>query len=181
MRIEVVAYDPRWSTQFSLVRDQLMVALAPIAVVAIEHVGSTSVPGLAAKPIIDIDVVVTAKNVQPAIDGLAAVGYVYEGEFGVGRHGLASPHDGLRRHVYVVLDGCLALRNHLTVRAVLRADEELRDEYGALKLELAERDLPDLDAYTAAKSDLLERVMAEGGMSPAERSEIRGSIIGNAT
>ncbi|HLU31019.1 MAG TPA: GrpB family protein, partial [Acidimicrobiia bacterium] len=62
MRIEVVAYDPGWPERFEAIRAQLGEALNAVEVLAIEHVGSTSVPGLAAKPVIDVDVVVAAER-----------------------------------------------------------------------------------------------------------------------
>lgn len=173
MRVQVVAYDSHWPAQFDMLRRELSVALADVPVLAVEHVGSTSVPGLAAKPVIDIDIVVAAEQVSAAIAALADVGYSSLGELGVpDRHALAAPDDGVRRHVYVTVDGCLSLRNHLAVRDVLRADESLRAEYGAFKLGLAEQELTGIDEYVAAKSEILQRVLARGGIDPSERSDI---------
>ena len=74
--------------------------------------------------------------------------------------------------MYVTVDGCLSLRNHLAVRAVLRDDPVRRDEYGRLKLALAERDYVDVDGYVADKSELLQALLAEGGLDSAERAAI---------
>ncbi|HEY8720640.1 GrpB family protein [Pengzhenrongella sp.] len=173
MRVGVRGYEPGWVVDFERVRVALVGALDSVDVVAIEHVGSTSVPGLAAKPVLDIDVVVAAGSVRSAIDELTAAGYQDEGERGIpGRHALRAPADGVHRHVYVCVDGSLALRNHLAVRDLLRADPELRDEYAALKLALGDRELDDVEEYVARKSAFLQRVLERAGVSPSDRAEI---------
>lgn len=166
-------YDPRWPQQFATVADELRAALNGVPVVAIEHVGSTSVPGLAAKPRIDVDVVVHAEHLPDAIRALEAAGYVWLGELGVtDRHAFKAPQGGPPRNVYVAVDGCLALRNHLAVRDFLRRDARLRDEYGRLKLELAGRDYDDLDRYVRDKSPILGRILAAAGLAPDELEAI---------
>src|SRR5258705_12320222 len=81
--VEVVDYDPRWPTRFETLRARIVAALGSLAD-SIEHVGSTSVPGLAAKPIIDIDVlVVSAIDVPEAIERLALLGYLHRGNLGI--------------------------------------------------------------------------------------------------
>jgi GrpB-like predicted nucleotidyltransferase (UPF0157 family) len=175
VRVEVVTYDPGWHTQFEALRQTLSQALATVPVIGIEHVGSTAVPGLAAKPVIDIDIVVTEACVGPAIAALGRIGYANLGEMGVpGRYALAAPRDVVLRNVYVVVDGCLSLRNHLAVRDLLRTDERLRDEYGALKLRLTESEFNSIDEYVSAKSDLLQVVLERAGIDSADRAEIRG-------
>ena len=130
MRIEVVPYHSTWPATFQTIRSELAEALDSVEVVGIEHVGSSAMPGLAAKPVIDVDVVVAGDQVDAAIEALGTVGYVHRGGMGVpDRHSLAVPDRGPRRHVHVVVDGSLALRNHLGVRDVLRADRDLRERY----------------------------------------------------
>lgn len=176
MRVVVVPYDSSWPERFELVRARLAKALAVVPVVAIEHVGSTSVPGLAAKPIIDIDVIIARSHVRSAIDALEASGYQCLGEMGVpDRYAFRAPDDGIRRNVYVTVEGCLSLRNHLGVRDMLRSDPSLRDQYGALKIQLSERDYDedvDIDGYVADKSHLLQRILERAGLTPAELAEI---------
>jgi GrpB-like predicted nucleotidyltransferase (UPF0157 family) len=100
VRVEVVTYDPDWPTKFEVLRQTLSQALAGVPVVGIEHVGSTAVPGLAAKPVIDIDIVVTEAYVEAAITALAGIGYTNLGEMGVpARYALAAPDDVIRRNV----------------------------------------------------------------------------------
>lgn len=164
MRVEVVPWDPQWSTDFESIRRELAHACASTTVRSIEHVGSTSVPGLAAKPVIDVAVVVARDDVPGAIEALEAAGYTYLGERGVpDRHAFAEPGHGPARNVYVAVDGALALRNHLAVREVLRDDAELRRRYGELKVELASRDIVDMDTYVAAKTPVLQEVLGASG------------------
>ena len=173
MKVEVVAYDPRWPLQFATVRDDLLAALDGVEVIAIEHVGSTSVPGLAAKPRLDIDVVVAAETVGAASAALLAVGYAPLGDLGIPhRYAFTAPDDSPRRNVYVVVDGCLALRNHLAVRDLLRRDQGLRAEYARHKLELATRDYEDVDDYVVDKSPVLQRILEAAGIDPDERRSI---------
>jgi GrpB-like predicted nucleotidyltransferase (UPF0157 family) len=90
--IVVVDYDPSWPVTFAALREPIWRALADIAI-SVEHVGSTSVPGLAAKPIIDIDAVITSSaDISAAIDRLATLGYVHSGTLGIeGREAFESP------------------------------------------------------------------------------------------
>ena len=170
--IEVVAYDERWPVWFGQLRERYEAALADVSYVSIEHVGSTSVPGLAAKPVIDVDIVVDRDGVTAAIDALVAIGYESRGEMGiVDRWATRAPADSIRTHTYVVVVGSLALRNHLAVRDALRNDERLRDEYGALKLRVA-AETDDLDVYVPAKSAILHRILAAAGLSAAELAAI---------
>ena len=83
MVITVVPYSPEWPVQFERVADDLRRVLGDVPIVAIEHVGSTSVPGLAAKPVIDIDVIVQRGDVAAAISALVAAGYTHRGDLGV--------------------------------------------------------------------------------------------------
>ena len=142
MPVIVEKYNPEWANQFKQIKAELEFFLQDVAVVSIEHVGSTSVPGLAAKPIIDIDIVVERPNVQPAIDALVANEFIYLGELGIiDRHALRSPNATPPRNIYITVEGCFSLRNHLGVRNTLRNDETLRDEYGQVKLDLAAQGL----------------------------------------
>ena len=170
--IRVVAYDPAWPEQFRRVRFDLEAALADVPIIAIEHVGSTSVPGLAAKPILDIDVVVARAHLPATIASLEAAGYRHLGDLGItDRHAMEAPDRSPRRNVYVVVDGSLALRNHLALRDALRGDARLRDAYASVKIALAER-TRDIGTYIAGKSDVIGRVLAGAGFSAADLAEI---------
>ncbi|MGB0112117.1 MAG: GrpB family protein [Ilumatobacteraceae bacterium] len=173
--IEVVEYDPRWAAWFGELATLYTVALRAVPHLAIEHVGSTSVPGLAAKPVIDVDIVVERPHVEAAIGALEAIGYESRGEMGiVDRWAMGAPAGSIRTNTYVVVDGSVALHNHLAVRDALRADGALRDEYGALKRRLA-AETDDIDVYIEAKSPILQRILAAAGLSADDRSAIEAA------
>ena len=141
---------------------------------AIEHVGSTSVPGMTAKPIIDIDVVVRAGQFDAVRQRLEALGYEYEGEKGVpGRHAFrlrdATLSSALaRHHLYVLEADAEELRRHRAFRDYLRAHPDEAARLSAHKLEIAARLAIDLDddrdAYQEAKApmvlEILDRALA---------------------
>lgn len=173
MRVFVVPYDEGWPSAFESVRRELVAALAPGTVSAIEHVGSTAVPGLPAKPVIDVDVVADEAQLAGVIAALRAAGYAHRGEQGIpGRHAFESPPHGVPRHVYVCIEGCLALRNHLAVRDVLRNDPLLRAEYAAVKEALAGRDLASVEEYVAGKTAVLQQVLKASGMTAHELESV---------
>ena len=173
MSIEVVAYDPSWQDRFEKVAAALSGALADGPAASVEHVGSTSVPGLAAKPILDIDVIVAPEDVPSAVAALVRIGYVHRGDLGVaGREAFFAQDEDPRRHVYVCAAGTLNVRNHLAVRDVLRRRDDLRDEYAAVKLALAAEPDMDIDTYIARKSDVLQKVLAVADLTDAERRQI---------
>jgi GrpB-like predicted nucleotidyltransferase (UPF0157 family) len=151
--VVVVPYDPAWPATFALVRDRLAHALGKLAA-GIEHVGSTAVAGLDAKPIVDVDVVIRHDDDLPAVAArLATLGYAQLGDLGVvGREAFRTPPGLPRHHVFVCAAGAAALQAHLSLRDALRADPDLAAAYGALKHELAERYRDDRDAYAEGKS-----------------------------
>jgi GrpB-like predicted nucleotidyltransferase (UPF0157 family) len=170
--IEVVDYDEAWPAQFEELAGRYRGAFDGVAVAVIEHVGSTSVPGLAAKPIIDVDIVVAEDDLEAASAALVAIGYEPLGDLGVPqRWAFRAPDGGVRTNTYVTVAGCLSLRNHLAVRDVLRADEGIRTEYGSLKRRLA-AELDDIDLYVEAKSAMVQRILEQAGMSAADRAVI---------
>ncbi len=164
MSVEVVAWSPDWAVQFEHVAAPLREAVADIPGARVEHVGSTSVPGLAAKPILDIDVIVDAEHVRPAVRALEGLGYVHRGDLGIaGREAFRAPDRSPYRHVYVCAAGTMNLRNHLAVRDVLRRRDDLRDAYAAAKVALAADPAMDLDAYLAGKSAVVQEILRTSG------------------
>jgi GrpB-like predicted nucleotidyltransferase (UPF0157 family) len=166
---EVVDYDPRWPLWFAEIRAHLTPYLTDVPHVC-EHVGSTAVPGLAAKPIIDIDIVVPSPSlVAPAISRLEAAGYRHEGDQGIpGREAFALPPDAVHyHHLYVVVEGNKAHRDHVVLRDHLRADAADRERYAARKRELAHLLTTDRTAYVDGKGALVEELIARAGGSRA--------------
>lgn len=162
MSIEVVDWSPDWAVQFDEVASVLREALTGLDA-TVEHVGSTSVPGLAAKPVLDVDVIVDAPDVPAAVAALESVGYEHRGDLGVtGRQAFFAP-DPPRRHVYVCAAGTTNVRNHLAVRDVLRTRDDLRDAYASVKRALAADPAMDIDTYLAGKSAVLQEVLEVSG------------------
>src|SRR5271156_1928469 len=100
--VVVVDYDPAWAGVFEALRERVAGVLGDTAS-AVEHVGSTAVPGLAAKPIIDIDVLLASETMLPgAIERLARLGYVHQGDLGIPeREAFLTPADVPSHHLYV--------------------------------------------------------------------------------
>ena len=158
--VVVVPYDPAWPARYERVRALLAQALGDLAV-GIEHVGSTAVPGLEAKPIVDIDVVIRrAGDLDEVVRRLAQLGYTHLGDLGiVGREAFRAAKELPRHHLYVCAAGAAPLQAHLILRDALRDDPALAAQYGALKRELAERYRDDRDAYTEGKSVFITAVL----------------------
>ena len=170
----VVPYDPQWPATFDAISAHLQELLhtAQVKVLSIEHVGSTSVPGLAAKPIIDIDIVVERAWVDAASRALEADGYTPLGEMGIVDRWAFRPPDGApRQNTYVVVEGSLCIRDHRALRDTLRTNAELRDEYSAVKLALAER-TDDIDVYIDGKTDVILKVLSIAGIAQDELDEL---------
>lgn len=132
MRIEIVPYSPSWPDQFTAIQQDLQAILTTnsIPFLSIEHVGSTSVPNLDAKPILDIDIIITRPQLAAIILASKDAGYTHHGEWGIpDRHAFRDDSLKPTTNLYVCIDGCLAVRNHLATRDVLRKDEALREEY----------------------------------------------------
>jgi GrpB-like predicted nucleotidyltransferase (UPF0157 family) len=157
--VVIVEHDPEWSGTFERLRGGIAEVVGDVAR-SIEHVGSTAVPGLAAKPIIDLDVVVRgSRDVPEAIRRLATLGYRHEGDKGVPRReAFKSPSDEPRHHLYVVVDDSPAYRRHVWIRDYLRAHPNEARAYGELKRRLAEAHRDDRAAYTAAKDEFTDRI-----------------------
>jgi GrpB-like predicted nucleotidyltransferase (UPF0157 family) len=177
--ITVVDYDPAWPAAFERLRASVWPVVEDIAV-AIEHVGSTSVPGLAAKPVIDLDVVLRSGGDTPiAVARLATLGYVHLGDLGIdGREAFAPPPGPPDHHLYVCPPDSPALANHLALRDRLRAHPERAAEYGVLKKRLARAFAHDIDGYVAGKTAFVIGVLREVGfpedeLVPIERANRR--------
>jgi GrpB-like predicted nucleotidyltransferase (UPF0157 family) len=172
--IVISDYDPAWPAWFDTVRRHVWPAVKDVAM-RIDHVGSTAVPGLAAKPVIDLDIVVASERDVPlVIEQLATIGYRWRGDLGVsGREALmAVEYQGLPPHnLYVVVENNKAHLDHWLLRDVVRTQPEARERYAALKKRNAELADRDMDVYVAAKAafvaDLLTRARAERGFPPA--------------
>lgn len=174
MRVIVEPYNPQWPVAFDAVKASLHKLLDGIAgILGIEHVGSTAVPGLAAKPVLDVDIVSTRPAVSLVIAALEKSSYIYYGTWGIpDRHALRLAGQDPAVNLYVCVEGSLSLRNHLSVRDLLRKDEALRDEYGAFKLDLARKEWDNVNAYSVAKNEIVGKLLARAGMEEKELADI---------
>ena len=162
--IIVVDYRYAWRAAFSAIRAELSAALGDLAL-SIEHVGSTAVEGLPAKPIIDIDVVIESYSAfDEASSRLKAAGYYHQGDLGIAdRHafGYTGKIHLMAHHLYVCPSQSLELRRHLAFRDYLRAHDRERDWYGEVKRLAAAQYPDDIEGYMAAKAptilEILER------------------------
>ena len=164
-RVFVVDYDPSWPDMFEVLRHPVWAAVRDVAV-SVEHVGSTAVPGLAAKPIIDMDVVVASSDsLSEAIGRLATLGYIHRGNLGInGREAFDSPQGLPAHHLYVCPQQSAALANHLALRDFLRRDSVAVAEYSRIKRQLAARFPDDIDSYIAGKTDFILTVLRNAGL-----------------
>ena len=151
--VRISNYDTQWPYLFSYIEHELREQLGAL-VLAIEHVGSTAVPGLAAKPIIDIEVVIASAYQFPTVkERLERFGYIHRGPCGVpDREVFRCVIDLPFHHLYVSEMDARPLNEHLRFRNALRQNPELASEYAALKRALADRYRHDRDAYTEAKT-----------------------------
>jgi GrpB-like predicted nucleotidyltransferase (UPF0157 family) len=156
--VVLVPYDPEWPARFEAEAARVREALGDVAV-RIEHYGSTSVPGLAAKPIVDIQLSVPRlEPMEPYREPLEQLGYAFVDLPGNERMPFFGwPAERPRLfNMHVVEAGSPEERRHLAFRDRLRADPVVRDEYVALKHELATRHPHDVDAYADAKTEFVE-------------------------
>lgn len=157
--VTMAGYDPRWPEQFKELRDRIAAAMGPL-VLAIEHVGSTSVPNMCAKPIIDLDVIVRPEDVPAAISAVEALGYRHEGNLGVnGREAFRWVAEFPEHHLYVCPQGSPALERHLLVRDYLRRHPEAAREYAEVKRQLAQKYHDNRTKYQAAKAEFVDALM----------------------
>src|SRR4051812_34275182 len=168
-QVIVVDYDPSWPELFEQLHASIWPCVRELAT-SIEHVGSTSVEGLAAKPVIDMVIVVpTASAIGPVIERLATLGYRHRGDLGVpGREAFTRPDGTPAHHLYACVEGNRGLRNHLAVRDYLRRNPPAARDYGALKKQLAARFPNDIDGYVEGKSDFILEILARSGFSRGE-------------
>jgi GrpB-like predicted nucleotidyltransferase (UPF0157 family) len=159
-QIIMADYDPLWPEKFRKHAALLSQALGAKAL-AIEHIGSTSVPGLAAKPIVDITVLVEDSSNEAAyLPALLAAGYILR---------VREPHWHEHRmlrtpeldvHVHIFSAGCEEIARQLAFRDRLRSNLEDRLRYETLKRKLAREDWADMDAYARAKTEVVEEITA---------------------
>ena len=166
--VVVEPYDEAWKDDFAAIRDELEAVLKGL-VLRIEHVGSTSVEGLSAKPVIDIDVVISDRSILPeVISALESIGYSHEGDLGIpGREAFKyEGKDHLKKHhLYVCAQDAEELKRHIAFRDYLRSNPDAVAEYSRIKEEGARLYPDDIDKYIEHKSPFIESVYKQIGLT----------------
>lgn len=160
-RVVVLPYDSAWKSDFEAIRQELEAALGD-RILGIEHVGSTAVEGLSAKPCIDLDVIIQDNTVfGEVVRRLSAIGYSHEGNLGIpDREAFAYSHKPhlKKHHLYVCPQDSEELRRHITFRNYLRTHPEAAAQYGAVKEKAARQYPDDIDKYMACKAPCIEKL-----------------------
>jgi GrpB-like predicted nucleotidyltransferase (UPF0157 family) len=161
--IRISPHDLAWPDSFERERAAIEGAIGPWAVGGIHHVGSTAVPGLAAKPIVDILVgVEDLESSRACFEPLAALEYLYAPYRSEEMHWFCKPHPERRtHHLHLAPADGRRYADELAFRDRLRGDVAVADAYAALKRDLAARFPDDREAYTDGKSEFIRKVLAE--------------------
>lgn len=182
-KISIEEYSPAWQQDFYQLRAVYQSRLGSY-VIGIEHVGSTSVEGLSAKPILDIDLIVAdSLLLKPVIKALEYLDYQYIGDLGIpGREAFKrasahTPTDGSGRtwpahNLYVCLATSVSLKNHLAFRNYLRSHPAKAKAYGELKRKLAAENPHNISAYVGGKTDFITGILKEMGFDASVLDDI---------
>jgi GrpB-like predicted nucleotidyltransferase (UPF0157 family) len=160
--VKLVEYNDEWPGMFEEEKGLLESALRDIGVADIQHVGSTSVPGMKSKPIIDIAVgVKRLSDGKRCIEPLEGIGYEYRGDAGVpGRHFFTKgPSESRTHHVHIEPVSGRLWKNHILFRDYLRKNPGARKEYQELKEGLEKKYPEDRGRYTAEKDSFIEKTL----------------------
>ena len=166
-KVMVLPYDGAWKAAFEAIKMEIERAVGGL-VIDIEHVGSTSVEGLSAKPCIDIDVVIEDYGVfEEVVRRLADIGYIHEGDLGIpDREAFCysdKPHL-MNHHLYVCPRYSRELHRHITFRDYLRGHPDAVKQYGAAKEEAARLFPDDIEGYIAHKTPCIEDLYRQCGL-----------------
>jgi GrpB-like predicted nucleotidyltransferase (UPF0157 family) len=168
--VRLVRHDPAWAARFREEADVLRATIGRWVTGGIHHIGSTAVPGLDAKPIIDIAVGVESLEAsRPCIDLLGEIDYLYSPYRGEVMHWFCKPDPARRtHHLHLLPTGSARLADEIVFRDYLRTHPARAAGYGDLKRQLAAEHTEDREAYTAAKAGFVESVTAAAHIWRAE-------------
>ncbi len=168
--IIVEPYNPKWAEEFDKIKSEILPAISD-DIISFEHVGSTSVAGLWAKPVIDIDVVIDDGKLSIIIEKLAACGYNHRGDLGItGREAFGYNDDEkpqlMKHHLYVCHKNNAELKQHIALRDFLRINPEYCEKYSNIKIEMAKKYPHDIDSYIKGKKPVVMEIYKECGIKP---------------
>jgi GrpB-like predicted nucleotidyltransferase (UPF0157 family) len=162
----IVDYDPRWPAIF-MAESELLLSTIGSSIIQIDHIGSTAVPGLGAKPIIDILASMESQEVAdaslPALGGIGYTDVTPEPEEPDWFYCLGKPPHSVGYHLHLVKHGSAHWRKHLVFRDILRQDQHVACEYLELKKNLASKYRNNRMAYTDSKAEFIERTLGSEG------------------
>ena len=162
-RVELVAYDPAWADMFAQISRDVRAACGTL-IVDIHHIGSTSVPGLSAKPLIDVMPVLNAFAAGArCADILEPLGFYYYDEYGIPGRQFFRQRGPININMHMFERGHIEIERHLVFRDALRSDARLKAAYEDLKRGLAARFPNDVDSYAMSKSVFIEGVLQDHG------------------
>ena len=160
-KIMVLPYDKEWKTAFEKIKKEIEDAIGDL-IIKIEHVGSTSVEGMSAKPCIDLDVVIKDYSVfDEVVRRLEKTGYIHEGNLGIKDREAFKYSDKphlMRHHMYVCPQVSEELQRHITFRDYLRSNPDAVKEYSLVKETAAKLYPNDIDKYIEYKSPCIEEI-----------------------
>ena len=166
-RVVVESYDETWTSAFEEIKKEIESAVGDL-IIGIEHVGSTSVEGLSAKPIIDIDIIIKDYSIFDAVvNKLSTIGYIHEGNLGIKDREAFKYSDKShlkRHHLYVCPQQSEELHRHITFRDFLRSNPETVKSYGAVKEKAAQLFPDDMDKYIEYKAPCVEELYEMCGL-----------------
>ena len=166
-KVVVLPYDVAWQSAFEKIKGEIEEAIGDL-IIGIEHVGSTSVEGLSAKPCIDIDVIIKDYSVFTAVvEALKGIGYIHEGDLGIKDREAFKYTDKthlMMHHLYVCPQYSEELNRHITFRDFLRINPEAVKKYSSIKEKAAELFSNDIDGYIGYKSLCIEELYKECGL-----------------
>jgi GrpB-like predicted nucleotidyltransferase (UPF0157 family) len=157
--VELLPHDERWHRLFDEEKARLQEAIGE-NIISIEHVGSTSICGISAKPVLDIAVAIEkCADGEKCVEPLKDLGYEYRGENGISGRYYFVKGKPRTHHLHMLLVDSAALQNHLLFRDYLRRNPVAAKEYDKLKKELSEKYQNDRDAYLDGKAEFVERIL----------------------
>ena len=168
IKVVVLPYDEAWKSAFERIKDEIEEAIGDL-IIGIEHIGSTSVEGMTAKPCIDIDVIIEDYSVFYAVvSRLNTIGYIYEGDLGI-KNREAFKYSGKEHlqmhHLYVCPKYSEELHRHITFRNFLLSNPTAAKKYSLIKEKAAELFQNDIDGYIEYKSSCIEELYKECGLN----------------
>ena len=171
-KIIVLPYSEAWASAYEAIKAEIESAIGDL-IIGVEHVGSTSVKGMSAKPCIDLDVVIRDYSVFNTVrEKLATIGYIHEGDLGIkGREAFKysdKPHL-MTHHLYVCPEASEELHRHVTFRDFLRGNGVAARKYSSVKETAAKLFPNDIDKYIEYKSPCIEELYIQCGLKLSDK------------